>query len=854
MRRQDTVRPYLDLEARVEHQDETSDDESEDGAGFINDNENEDMDGVLNYNLINATPESKGGDHLPWGLENILEKYTQNDAGPSSRTLDDLDFGAEDVGEVWVVKCRKNREQDVIQFIDNAPLNFHSFIMARCNPYIGCGYVYVRSTDFGNISKLLSGCFSVVRKRSGLNGIDMTRVLDPVEVALCGRQTLASAIQDPLHDVPITGPSVGTWVRLGRAEAKRKRRKVNTVNVVAESDERESGRSHSVQPDIREVTPLYTSDPAFVVKREGDELVVAFLARLPQSSIDKYSDNGQRYLQTLVTPEFNPVPDSDTPTVFGTSRTGFYITDGLIFKTVHVNDVRPLGKYPNSAEGRLFLASHNKNVLSNFPHIDDWRFDVGDMVVSVITGEEGVVCEQTTNGPIVEQRTEAGLSGHHSLGWAIKKRWFIGDYVRHISGVSGVVVAVKDQSDEVIIQDMSDDLDYDFVGHPNCFRATQRDQNVVGYDMARRDTSQIPSWVEAAKLGPMAIRSDRDFFRFRRDWTEKLSLNHIPQKVFLLSHAEATRKVKEMRTGMIPWKHREVLVSGPGALKGKLAQVLDVMVAQNTTSGLKLLIESVVQGSHGGPYLVDYNDVVDIFWELPLHLIDRPLNPIFIPPLHYVHPMTFHRKILPPAQVLFSSARRNLPGDDEAEGALNGDGVNSEPVFNCVAAQRHASQTWLYEAKEIENLQFKAELTGSIGTKGFNKRKSTVRMTYPEKMPVAVVEYYKREREIPLNVEVNPVHPSTSTNEPVFIFNGPFSNVVAVRVTAVKDDNNLHRLVGFAVDLKTLELDFESRVNFLPSEACVLAVNDETTRKIRGKIREWKDTQDPILQHRKRRK
>lgn len=151
--------------------------------------------------------------------------------------------------------------------------------------------------------------------------------------------------------------------------------------------------------------------------------------------------------------------------------------------------------------------------MRNFPRVDDWRFDLGDIVVS-LGGEEGVVCEQSMSGPVIHRRDSAG--GDHCFGWGLLKRWLIGEFVRHISGVCGAVVNVKEEVGEVTIRDISDNLDYDFVSHTNSFRRDQRDKHAVGFaaSIALKAGHCVPTWVEALKLGPNAVKNNLDLACF----------------------------------------------------------------------------------------------------------------------------------------------------------------------------------------------------------------------------------------------------------------------------------------------------------------------------------------------------
>uniref|UniRef100_A0A0W0FS02 Uncharacterized protein n=1 Tax=Moniliophthora roreri TaxID=221103 RepID=A0A0W0FS02_MONRR len=110
-----------------------------------------------------------------------------------------------------------------------------------------------------------------------------------------------------------------------------------------------------------------------------------------------------------------------------------------------------------------------------------------------------------------------------------------------------------------------------------------------------------------------------------------------------MDHIEASAKIKKARTGTIPWKDRCVLIYAKGRHnKGDVARVYDVHMCQKTKSGLQITVESEVIGRRGQRQMYDYEDLVDEHWELPLHLVERPLNPAFHPKRNYIHSMTFH--------------------------------------------------------------------------------------------------------------------------------------------------------------------------------------------------------------------
>ncbi|KAK7037660.1 hypothetical protein VNI00_010883 [Paramarasmius palmivorus] len=856
MDRRDLVRPFLDLEASVDREEYGSDEEEEDNR-FINDDDEEDVGMPISYNNINqeldmSLDDGNASDHDSLFSKDSRDSLFSEDEdmsrpAPAPSTTKEisspgiardveLEEDVERAGEVWLVRCKNGKEQYLVNYINRYIKKYPNRLFRTVRRYDdGCGFIYICTLDASRAAKVLANCPVTLRHRSGLksrdgrdvsgfNGIQMQAIIDPVEVSMAlFLRPLAQVFNDPEASWA-RGARVGSWVRLGEQHNKR----IRLENVE---------EAHS-----KPVTPLYTNDPAIVLAVEEKTITIAFLPRVHPSFIHKSWPKGSasnNLVQTLVLDSSLYKEPSDQQPLWNRKKyPDCHFQHGLMIKTLPLRLVKPLGRYPSAMEGRLLLLCEHPQVIANFPRIDDWRFDVGDVVQSR-SGEEGIVCDQSDKGPVICPIIESDdlpTIEEYSVGWALRKKWSIGDFVRHISGVSGVVILVLEY--DVVIQDIRGTLAYDFQGHANSFRITQRDENAVGYSMSREPGSRLPSWVDAARLGPLDLQGEQSFFEFREEWNERLRLHRIPQQVFVLSHSEATRLLKKTRTDKIPWKGREVLVSGNCPVKGEHASVVDVHIKQPTKSGLMVTIESLVQGRLFTRHRLDYDWVVDMKWELPLHLVERPLLPIFKPPPSYIHPLTFHQRVfkLPPPPTRPKTPplhRRRFGAYARPDPAL----MNEDPAFNPNFSYfegtdefndpfemqtptpawrdviRHPSQLWLYEASNTTTLRFKSIVNGTIDGREFKKKKMDVYILSSDHETTAVVEYYKRGHPIPPAVEFQPVNPLVNTMEPIFIFRGPHAN----------------------------------RIAFLPEDACVLSVKKHVTDELQHYVMAWKNAQEATL-------
>uniref|UniRef100_A0A0W0FPQ6 Uncharacterized protein n=1 Tax=Moniliophthora roreri TaxID=221103 RepID=A0A0W0FPQ6_MONRR len=291
-----------------------------------------------------------------------------------------------------------------------------------------------------------------------------------------------------------------------------------------------------------------------------------------------------------------------------------------------------------------------------------------------------------------------------------------------------------------------------------------------------------------------------------------------------MDHIEASAKIKKAQTGTIPWKDRHVLIYTKGRHnKRDVARVYDVHIRQKTKSGLQITVESEVIGRQCQCQMYDYEDLVDEHWELPLHLVERPLNPAFHPKRNYIHPMTFHVKVAklplpvrsttPPLHSHRpSSARSCSSTPDLAWTVLADDSNRHHPM--------PSTPTW--QTRSLHPTKIKGEILG----KRFNNKPENIRLVICDRDKTAIIEHYKKQHPLPENVEVSPVYPVSNTVDPIFIFRGEFTNQVVYQSSSANYDG-VRYLHGFEIDIKGHTIDFNVKCKFLPTDACVLYVGTD---------------------------
>ncbi|EEB92538.1 hypothetical protein MPER_08937, partial [Moniliophthora perniciosa FA553] len=532
------------------------------------------------------------------------------------------------------------REWEVLRFIEgynkNCPEDniFSSSQSGSC----GSGYVYIQTRDSPRAASALRHCAYIRRSRTfGLNGVYMTVISDPIEIfsALSSSCSIAQVlnahhdgveIPQPYRDKPIL--KAGLWVRLGPIkqpkakkenkaeppEPPRKKTRIappspeNEKNVpmgdLLQTDSQASSvpiRSHSCEPEKpKPKTSLYLDDPALVLRVDGDAVTVLFIPRILASDVPETQPTKEEFPQRLV---LNPLIQSRRPedvkmawdpSQYGNKRRQHAVypdggfQQGMRVQIVDKSMIKPLGRLPNAKEGRILFKCSHQAINEAFPPIEDWRFDIGDLV-KVDGGRRGVVISHSPGGPIIQCDPDEfdPIPQSSCFGWKLSKQWLIGDFVRHVSGVEGFVIVADD--DTVVVQHPDNNVDHNFSGHPNSFRMTPRQERSQGYSFRREPASfrQTP-WMEAAVRGPYELTTRQDWHQFRSDWNEKLALKRLPQRVFIMDHVEVSAKIRKARTGAAPWKDRRVLIYAKGLHnKGEIARVYDVHIRQKTKSGLQ---------------------------------------------------------------------------------------------------------------------------------------------------------------------------------------------------------------------------------------------------------------------------
>uniref|UniRef100_A0A0W0FN95 Uncharacterized protein n=1 Tax=Moniliophthora roreri TaxID=221103 RepID=A0A0W0FN95_MONRR len=648
---QANVHQFLDLEAAVNRG--GYDSEDDEGDGFINDDD--DVGRPVNYQALNRSLDADDHDSLFSDQDSLFSEPQDESAGDNSAidggsglVLDQgssgvegsaLEFDEDDPNvkryrsqEVWSVKCKPYRKQDVINFIvgyqkKDTKDNIFSLTRPRS---CGSGYVYIQTQDSPRAASILHGCMYTHHTRTGgINGVHMTVLSDPLDIlhALSMSSSIAKAItggvekRQPDPKKPVL--KAGVWVRLGPIEKPKKepnseeeasgppRKKTRLDNPstwqglteenvpmgdigdIHQQMEHEVSskptRGQSYEPELpKPGKPLYFDDPALVLNVDGRAVTVLFILHILACDMPQSQPTKEQFPQSLT---FNPLIQSRRPE--GIKMAWDPTQYGKKHRRI---TVYPDGDFQHGM--RVQIVDNYPAVISNFPPIEDWRFDISEMVTAP-SGQQGVVISHFPGSPVVwcyypapddcDPTSRDSLTtrvGEHCFGWKLIKSWLPSDFVCHVSGVEGFVIIPNSFDDDfVIMKHPNNNINHDFSGHTNSFRLTPRHEKSQG--------GSEPLW----------------------------DYNSPRLAVFVMDHVEASAKIKKARTGAIPWKDRRVLIYAKGHYnKGDVAQVYDIHIRQKTKSGLWITVESEVIGRQGQRQMYDYEDLIDEHWELPLHL------------------------------------------------------------------------------------------------------------------------------------------------------------------------------------------------------------------------------------------
>uniref|UniRef100_A0A0W0FBR6 NGN domain-containing protein n=2 Tax=Moniliophthora roreri TaxID=221103 RepID=A0A0W0FBR6_MONRR len=242
---QSNVRQFLDLEAAINRGGyDSEDDEGTDG--FINNN-NDDVERPINYQALNRALDADDHDSLFSDQDSLFSEPQDESAGDDSVVVGGsglvLEQGNTTVGgvapeldednptikryrlqEVWLVKCKPYREQDLVHFIEGyEKKHLEDSIFSLTRPRsCSSGYVYIQTQDSPRAASILRGCMYTRRTRTGgINSMHMTVLSNPLDIlhVLSMSSSIAKAITggvekcQPDPKKPVL--KAGVWVRLG---------------------------------------------------------------------------------------------------------------------------------------------------------------------------------------------------------------------------------------------------------------------------------------------------------------------------------------------------------------------------------------------------------------------------------------------------------------------------------------------------------------------------------------------------------------------------------------------------------------------------------------------------------------
>ncbi|KAK1224324.1 hypothetical protein PQX77_012775 [Marasmius sp. AFHP31] len=612
------------------------------------------------------------------------------------------------------------------------------------------GYVVVETPNLGLAAKLLAGHSAVSRSSSSRpGGVDMM-ALDRLEAD--------SALQLPPG--PLETP--GMWARLVRPR---------------------------LYPENK-VSTEYTGDPCLIDEVHWPLAQVLVVPRLKTHQVELGGEGARDDLsvQMLHTKE------TLTSEFFeATASTKTY--NGLYLLRTHVRHLRSMKDSLPRRSASLFLASKHNKVLLNFPRVDGWEFQLGEKVFSFLCDLEGAVTAVNVTGVEITACHSAGTattSGDtHFGGWALLKRWSIGDYLRHREGREGWVVEVGGSNLKLVSTEKesgSGILRIDRIsGHVNLFIASTPPHD----------------WQPSSKASP------------------KISADGLAAA----------------QTFAIPWKWREVIV-----WRGKHSghyRVFDVIFSTQTPSGMKVIVETTVVNAERR-IVVDYDDVVDRRTLLLLHIIERPRVASFEPCAPYRHPAIDELKSViidfdPPAQPPTRPPTPPAATPEDTAGlppAWDPNVEGSEDPVEAAAARRrqelatfHVSQHPFLDippgSEESPSHKFNAKLTGpsQLNAKDFRGAVKEIEVIKLDGHCRLAYRHYKRLMCVHRSVVVEPEIPTKHTQKPIYVLQGPAQGFVVARVGCFKDV-----LQVVAVSLKPVRVLSEEGFAVYPTDCCILSV------------------------------
>ncbi|KAL0567185.1 ubiquitin-specific protease ubp15 [Marasmius crinis-equi] len=773
------VAQFLDLEADVDEEEEEQGTDGAETEDFIvPDGDNDEFCSSTTPTFgrqSEARDDAKEAEDLTASLLRRYQRTHEQDPAADDMRLEKLAL-LRTRPQLWKVKCIKGEEYSVCHYVltssqspNETPI---SSIFYRSDRD---GYVIVELTNLNLAAQLLASHSCVARgSPSQPSGIDMV-VLEENEA-----ETALELPADPLQ-------RPGTWARFVRPRFL----------------------------PASEAFPNYDGDPCLIDEVRWPFAQVFVVPRIEafHVTLGQENERAEGCVQTLHTPE-TLTPEYYASTIHRANPS----FRGLYLLRVHMRHLRVLqGPLPRKAAS-LFLASQYKGVLENFPRVLGWEFKLGKLVRSSLSGAVGTISAVYLHGVDITSQPSTDCTACEASfgGWALHKRWRVGDYLRHYQGLEGWVVEVNGTTLKLVSRytDLATGLlrlDR-FSGHTNSFVAA------------------TPPY----------------------DW-QSMS---IAQPVNANNQSKMPDGLTAARTFRAPWKWKDVIL-WRGKHHGTNYRVFDVLLSDQTASGMRVQVETTIANSPLQRILVDYDDVVDRGTLLPLHIIEDPTSPAFRPDPPYRHPAIDKLKSIHITAVSPQSPPPTRPATPPYTSALEATAADAPEAWNPEFRDREdpGAEYALAKARELEafhvsqhpfleilrcvtesaTFKFNVKLTGTsqVTKKDFRAAAKEIDVVEYEGKRQLAFQHYKRTVHVHPTVTVEPEFPTKHTQKPLFVLKGPAEGTIGARVGCSGDLLQVVR-----VDLKPVRVYPEQSIGVKPEDCCTLSVKAYITDELNLKLKD----------------
>ncbi|KAJ8075374.1 hypothetical protein PM082_019712 [Marasmius tenuissimus] len=779
---------FLDLEAEIDRDDEDNDGDNDGGslAGFLVDDHHEEYGTRFSHQAINSRlqQEDLTGDNARRSHQGNVSRDHATNRGYQDNNNAVLDHITPP--KLWLVHCKVP-----VLAIAHAVIKKSVAITSLHYRKDGDGALYLDTEDPLAAARILSKCAFIQHHRdSPYDRVDMHQLASPTESRL--------SLQLPPDDHPLV---VGAWVRLSNPKFRKPKPKSTQM---LPSD------PHDHVPIIPiQKRSYYHGALGLVLDDLGnDEFTILLVPRidiallnagfsisenLKQGSIDYKLGSQIALAPAFLGPDCKKIVDK-------LSAQGSCFESGLRLETVGKERLVPIMNPPAYMEMRLFETSNHPGVRKYFPPVLEWVFGTGEMVVDMIGGHRGVISSVMKHGVEVEVSLSEGVKELRAFGWAIRKIFDAGQYVRHESSSEGWVVG---NDGERVCFWQGGESSIPYAAHRNSLRRVEPSFSGVTA-LTQRHESML---MESLRL---SNKSQDQITRTLAVLSQKVGYD--PQ---LLTPHQLDQSIRSTNMYHNPWKHWSVWVF-KGMHRGRY-HVLDLVVSKDTKSGLKLQVRTdIVNASR--TVMVDYDHVVDADLLLPLHIL-HPLPPTLAPPPGYIHPgldtLKRHRMQIDFLQEEEGTVKRAAtpppePATPPPEPASTEPGPwapEAEQPSLMVPAPSLADDWWrsthpshhqFYELDglSVDQVQFQVKLEGVVPefkNKAYthNAKSSkwfSVYFRQGSGKRMLAMEWNHIKACVPRAMVIYPQHPNKKTNLPFIVLRGELKGSVVTKVAGVGMD------------------------------------------------------------------